>query len=362
MNTPMEKTRSAWIVVGDWPVFDFPDEEATATSVWNVDYAHFAIGVNFGKYGPRSVFKYNVRTDTWTAFLSELDFNSYNSDIEIDWGNLRVFALSTNMHGECVSIFHMETKSVVHRVQMDMESVQMVNVNGIMHCLGLREDCSYRMHHIWSEDKMQWQEIETNTIVNVDVILHLIHVPSKNILLMFAYRKTRNGRKTELWRYDIESKVWENMMDIPKEYHSDPFKLSVTLTTEEQFIIIKQDNKSHFQILDIRNENEYKLRDSMIEIPRNAFSGVLTRSHGTPGLKQSLTLILGWTRRLKKLEKFAGISIPMEIGRMIAEWYSIEWIHWIMSDFPKQNNSNLRNHQKIPLHCILNEDLFLFYK
>ena len=71
---------------------------------------------------------------------------------------------------------------------------------------------------------------------------------------------------------------------------------------------------------------------------------------------------MGWARRLEKLEKFAGISIPTEIERMIAEWYSIEWIHWIMSDLPKQNNSNLQNHQKIPLHCILNENIFLFYK
>ena len=109
--------------------------------------------------------------------------------------------------------------------------------------------------------------------------------------------------------------------------------------------------------LDIPNENDYKLRQSKVRVPREAFAGALARIHGIPELKQSFTLTLGWTRRLKKLKKFTNIRIPMEIERMISQWYSIEWIHWIMSDIPKQKRSNLRNHQKIPLHDILNENI-----
>ena len=351
MSTPrIEQTRSPWIVVADWPVVDCPDKFFAATSVWNLNAAEFAIGVNSEMYGSRSVFKYNVRSDTWTSFLSELVFDSYSFEIEIDRQNRRVFASDM----DCTIIFDMETESVVHRLQAGFESIKIVNVNGTMHCMGRKGYCDDPTHHIWSEDKLQWQEIKTNIIANVDEILHLIHVPSKNILLTFAYRKTPSGRKSEVWRYDIPSKVWENVMDIPIEYNSDVLKLSVTLTTEEQIIIIKQENKSHFQILDIRNENEYKLRDSTIEIPRYAFFGVLARSQGTPGFKQSLTLTMGWTRRLEKLENCVKLSFPVEIDRMIAEWYSIEWIHWIMGDVSKQKNSNLRNHQKIPFHKMLN--------
>lgn len=352
MSTPrIEQTRSPWIVVADWPVVDCPDEFFAATSVWNLNAAEFAIGVNSEMYGSRSVFKYNVRSDTWTSFLSELVFDSYSFEIEIDRKNRRVFASDM----DCTIIFDMETKSVVHRVQAGLESIKMVNVNGTMHCMGRKGYCDDPTHHIWSEDKMYWQEIKTNIIANVEEIVHLIHVPSKNILLMFTYRKSRCGKKCEIWRNEIPSKEWENVMDIPIEYRSDVLKLAVTLTTEEHFIIIKQENKSHFQILDIRNKNEYKLRDSTMCVPRYAFFGVLARSQGTPGFKQSLTLTMGWARRLEKLENCAKLSIPVEIERMIAEWYSTEWIHWIMGDVSKQKNCTLRNHQKITLHNMLNE-------
>ena len=337
---------------------DFPEKEYfTTTSVWNLNDAEFAISVDSAMNGSRSIRKYNVRTDTWTPFLSELELNACENEIEIDWNNRRVFASYMSAHRRYMIIFDMETKSVLHRIQIDMEFVKMVNVHGIMHCVGNKNASYYSTNRVWNEDELKWQEIKTNTIPNVGPILHLIHVSSKKILLLFAHDEIPHKKKTELWRYDIPSQKWEYVMNIRNQYYSDVFQISVILTTEEQFIIIKQQKNPRFEILDIRNENDYKLRQSKVRVPRKAFAGVLAQSHGTPGLKLSFTLTLGWTRRLKKLEKFTNTRMPVEIERMIAEWYSIEWIHWIMSDITKQKNSNLRNHQKIPLHDILYENM-----
>ena len=338
--------RARWITKADWP---HDDGEGSGHSVWKLNDTEFVVSARNG-YNECSLHKYNLCNDSWSAFQFGLkdEVDIYDASIDVDNG--RVFVQIEKMKPKFtvgllteLLIFDIQTKSLIHRVQNMSSHGKMVNVNGSIHLVGY-ESCVTPPHSIWNEAKVQFEPINVKPIPEIRDFGSLFHVPSKNILLMIC--SDTLGSPWNLCRYHIASKVWEKVMVIGRASH--PRRLSATLTSDEQFVIITDDQRSHLQILDMRNDDEYKLRESSVEIPIENRVGNLGL---TDGKKHSFALTSGWIRRLNRSARFRALSIPLEIERIIAEWYSTEWIHWIMGRIP--NRRNLRNHQTIPLKDIL---------
>ena len=96
-------------------------------------------------------------------------------------------------------------------------------------------------------------------------------------------------------------------------------------------------------VLDIRDEDEYKLWESAVELPFNSVPMLLTT---TQGQSESRLLCSGWIRRT-----FGEFASPMVISRLIASYCCIENVHVLRSsdsEYVKTDNGVSRHeHDKI---------------
>ena len=69
-------------------------------------------------------------------------------------------------------------------------------------------------------------------------------------------------------------------------------------------------------------------------------------------MKNSFATASRWIRRQSKSKEFDTISFLLVIKKMIAGWYSAEWIHWIF-----KGKSHVVKHQKIALNDVLDVKL-----
>lgn len=361
-----------WTAMSDWPLQDFRDNPYAIgmdCSVWNLNCAEFVLSVNYSdKYkncrsvgireNRRILYRYNIHSNTWTPFLLVLKEEMCIDQIEIDRVNRRVFAANwslTSDEGD-LTIFDIRTESVLHRMKFSLRFGRMLCLSGSMHCIAYQDKNNTHKHptnHIWSEDKQKWKKIVTKAVPDFKrTDSNLIHVSSKNIILSLEC--------DVLWRYHIALKEWDV---IKMGGDVAGIKVTATLTRDEEFIIFARSDKYHFQIIDIRDDNAYSLYESSVKIPRNidfprmcwavprARFGKLVSSGGT---KDSVPVISGWIRGIRKTKQFAALMIPEEIETMIVRWYSLEYIHWIVVSIEKVNDQlHLPNHQKIPLDDIL---------
>ena len=339
-----ENNNNEWKTRANWP---HSGEEYLTGSVWNANPLEFVIGRK-GRLGRHAFCKYNVESDTWTPILTGLLDKINVNDIEIDWKMKRMFLWSQINGKDKLSIIDIQRGSkLVQPNRMPAQS-KMISLNGSMHCLGYSEtgtthhiwsEAKQRWHHIWGKAKQRWQPMNAESLPEVRRIDSLIHVPSKNILLMFASYDPYG--ECLLWRYHIRSNRWELISGIQLEDNCP-----MILTSDERFVIIRSNvyYKTHPLILDIRNDDHYKLRESPVVLHYIGF-GVFAR---TGGIKESVATASGWIRRLRKSGEIVSISIPLEIVKTIARWYSEESIHWIHKQAGQKSN-----HQMIALQDIL---------
>lgn len=333
------KTR--WEPLADLPLITRSREGCFARPVWILNDHEFVISV-CSRDNRNALYKYDSYTNLWLPVLAVLREESGYFDKEIDIDNGRVFLIHEN--GVKMLIFDIESpRQFLYRITGSFASGKMVNVNGCMHYVGCD---AHPFHRLWNEKLLEWQPINTKPVTNVKSIEKLLHVPSKNIVLMFGTMEG-DSDKRRLWRYHIQPKQWEYVRDLPSS-----FGFSAVLTSDEQFLVIAMLCTWHFHILDIRNDDNYKFRQSLFKFPRNNSWGTLARSGK---MKNSFATASGWIRRQKKSKGLDSISIPLVIEQMIAGWYSTEWIHWIVKRESKA--SNVVKHQRIPLNDILNVKL-----
>lgn len=381
--TEVQSNEARWESLATLPYINRRDTGGFARPVWILNEHEFAISVEAPK-NRNALYKYDSRANFWKTLLPVLREETGYYDKEIDVDNGRVFLLQES--GEEMIIFDIESpRQYLYRISWVNKAERpplgkMVNVNGSMHYVGcsdrvyskysmttynrkVHDRIGRKCHDVWNEKFLEWQPINTQTVPNVKSIDKLFHVASKNILLMIGTMKGTTQRC--LWRFYIQSKRWELVLEFPlpsfglTRIHrmllsevGIPFPcnetgFSAVLTSNEQFMIIAMQSTSSFQILDIRNDDDYKLRSSSIKYPLDN-RGTLAR---TGRMRNSILATSGWIRRLHKSCEFGGMSsmrIPLVIERMIGSWYSTEWIHWIF-----KGKSHVVKHQKIPLNDIL---------
>ena len=314
-----------WSLQARWPHTCYE----TPAGSWHVNSIEFVVGGrnSLGRY---TFYKYNIGSDTWTLILTRLLNNINVSDVEIDWKMKRMFVRAQlNLQREWF-VFDIQDGSQIVAKRDEMQiACKMISLNGIIHCVGH----SWRgtTHNIWSEGQEKWQPVNARSLPKFRRIDSLVHVPSKNILLIFGGDIT--NPKCYLWRYHIGSERWEQIKAIQCDGNC-----AAILTSDERFVIIKSYayNKTHLFILDIRDDNAYKLRESPISI-QSTIPGIFAR---TGGIKESVATAAGWIRRISKSR-----STP---SMCIARWYAKESIHWIV-----RKHGEEPNHQMIALKDIL---------
>ena len=301
------------------------------------------------------LYKYDMCSGTWTRFLSDL-FEIIQrlkaGQIEFDWVKRRIFILTgqpfTTWPDASTYILDMDNQSLQHF--RGIPEGQLINVNGIIHCVS---DRSSLCHNIWNDVKQQWQPINVAFPLNAGGSFQsqVIHVPSKHILLLFRWWS--GSRAMSVWRHRIGSNRWTRVLQ------KGPWQGvtgSVVLSSDEQFVIMAQ---PHLWILDISNDDQYKVRKSTVAFEEHSDGVWCATCLASPNSQAicspriiahsdcafgSDTLVSGFIWRLQ-----LDMDIPLVIVNLIAEWCSVERIHWITKIMLPNGTPN---HLMMPLRTI----------
>ena len=167
---------------------------------------------------------------------------------------------------------------------------------------------------------------------------YCIYVKSKQVLLLIGggTYNSPNIRPFGIWKYCLKKKKWSQV----KEVAFNLMDVRCALSANEKYVIIVGggdetdgtvgmiDNDKIF-VLDITDDNNYKLRECSIKIPNS-------QCYPSPeivlmgGEIEHELLVIGWIKKLFKTTEFKDLSLPpMYIMKMIGLWYNQEELHWI---------------------------------
>ena len=182
---------------------------------------------------------------------------------------------------------------------------------------------------------------------------HCIYIRSKQILLLIGGDRG-SGKPFGIWRYCLKQEKWKKM----KKLSSFSLEFVVcALSANEKFVIIaggdivSTDDMIHGEynhtifVLDISDDNNYKLKECTIKLPKKYEHPQIALMGGD---SDDESLIIGWIKELFKTKEFKDLSLPpMYIMKMIGLWYNQEGLHWI------QDGDDYNNHYVITLKHML---------
>ena len=341
------------------------------------------------------LFKYDAGRDQWSQFLtlppkcvccckeddyeiivdqrsgqrerSRRNFHSYAMQIDrennqiifvkSDGSHLGTYDYHHGTHRELeyltTSVVDLQTGSLIHRscreTTKELSYPSMVKANGNMHKV-----CGPH-HAIWDARALEWQSIASCTSwrdVDAEMLdylgdnfwsqsaVSLVHVPSKKVMLAIGPFSGGKG----IWSYRGEFRHWEEMKNDQNEsFYFSSGKMRAVLSSDERFVIIAVARGKPFQVLDIGDDDQYRLWESSVTVPHGM--KFITKSKGSS--KLSKLLVFGWIRR-RVTEDF----VPLVIKTLISHWCSLEIIH----SFNKSKHVNYESHQMISLTNILCSD------
>ena len=374
-GTTTKKIKDPRWISAPWSEREVNIEPSTSLQALDLNEREFLIVNRSNK-----LFKYDTRTDKLTPFLSlppscAVKENFLDLDycrMQIDRTNNRIFLLTSitprdifgiplGPHKTKVttSIIDIPSGSLIRQISKDPDDSDeiiemyptMVSVNGTMHKVG-------GPHTIWNEDKLDWEPINVKAAyldVHEDIAdVCLVHVPSKNCVLMlggnddsFSFDEDSVDKSTGIWRYCVRSGLWEQMKDDegkPFMFVDNPEIHQILLSSNERFVIIAPEQRESLYVLDIGDDNQYKLWESSVQLPKQM--EFITKSGG---LSESKSLVFGWMRRQKDF----GL-VPIVIKTLISKWCSVEMIHSFNYAHCRQEDGAYdRSHEKIMLTDVL---------
>ena len=174
-------------------------------------------------------------------------------------------------------------------------------------------------------------------LIPIDIsFLSALHVPSKQMILMI----TLEGNSHQIWKICLNTNRWKPLRKI----NLSTSEVSAALSSNEDYMLIVSGNKIF--VLDIRIEDDYKLRECQIKAPFTRKCQILSMG----GMKDEL-LVIGWTKRVYKDSKFTNLRLPaMYLMKLMTSYYNQEKIHFkFSSDFFNYGE----NHFAIKLRQIL---------
>ena len=214
-----------------------------------------------------------------------------------------------------------------------------LNVNGILHVIGGEINIQ---HLIWDETKKDLRHNYTFAKNEVLSGQSLIYAPSKGLILVIG-GKTYDECEGEffmfgIWMHDLRRNKWKELK------FTLPFdRMKTAITSDEGYIIlsggynINNERSETMYVLDIRRENDYKLKKSTIQnpIPNTSYNFVVMKE------VEDEKLIMGWIRESFQSLGLQSVPFPKDLLPIICESCSTEKIHWMQTS----PNSNLMSDQ-----------------
>lgn len=213
----------------------------------------------------------------------------------------------------------------------------MVNVNGVFHIIGGYQNST---HVSWNSDNDEFvimHDFKTNGFNDI-FSPSTIYVPSKQMILLIGGLCFVTFKMIGIWKFCLKTNKWHKLEGIQLDYyHACP-----CLTSNEEYIVIgggldKNDNyMNKLYVLDIREDEEYKLKECDIKLPIDKVKHRIVRSGG--GIKDEI-LVVGWIKKQFKDNDLKELSLlPMYMMQLIALWYNQEMIHWFTDHKDAENN------------------------
>ena len=294
------------------------------------------------------IFKYNIVRDEWKHMweVDELNGHEYTCSAVINRETNRLYVSGSRYFQ--MAVVDLLTGKMVHELCDDpWDHGNLVNVNGTIHRVGGFDN----KHVNWNYNVGDYENV-IHTFPWDPRSVSLVYVKSKDIILMLGGESGGyDGNDNEIeqkplgmWRFQIALSKWEQI-DMGIE-HSLLAGRTV-LTPDEQKIIIIGAN---IYVLDIQDENHYKLMQSSVTFQLPTFRGAYSvlMNHA----KAEIHLVtFGWMRRQK--------HIPKDIKKLIDQFaaYSEYMIHCVAGGWSqcgsKDNPKGDSDHQMIALADIL---------
>ena len=285
------------------------------------------------------IHEYDQKRNEWTELFDDDKFPtpSFNADITavaLDPKTNKVYIrkqCSLDLLIMDINDKQITTKSVKNKTRMaPFLSSGFVATNDALHIIGGRRNPQHLEFDTNLNENDKWVPVPRgfSSIAG----LSAIHVPSKDIILLIGghveYRYNFG-----IWIYSLKTKQAKKLDDISFNYSH----VSSALTSCENYVIIaskKVQHASQFDmcnendeifVLDIRDDNEYKLRKCDIKLPKAGMCNISRIG----GIKDKY-LVVGWIKELFKSKEFKDLSFPpMYLIQLIVVRYNQEEIHWI---------------------------------
>ena len=369
MSDILAKDSAGWIRLRDiqWELKRWnPSNQRKGGHVTAWDQSQFVLALH-QEYDQLICFTYDTLTDQWTPLKVTTDprrqcdaSNSCGFAVNQSEKKLYLFPPDRTDHALQVTVCDIATNQRTQAPESEENrdrrcqpySVRAVFVDGIVHCFVSyldqpyydfmgdissqdyhpQQHCYKVKHFILSEDKTSFSKI-FEIPMNVDYTNgNPILVKRLNSILLIQEGVTRKG---EIWRFTLDDHKWAKIEGICIESRAN--LLATTLSQDEKFIVM-MDWNINILVLDISNENEFKIFKTDIGSPVND-DAYDYRDIGPKGVDGIVCLggglwsdmvVIGWTKRLYGRKEFKKLQMPpLYLLQMIAHWLSTEELHYI---------------------------------
>ena len=173
--------------------------------------------------------------------------------------------------------------------------------------------------------------------------MSLLHVPSKHMMLMIG--GTISHKPLGIWKFCLIAQEWTKL---PNLDFNHKYVDSVLSSNEDYILITRGAVSDKISVLDIRDENEYKLRECKIKLPKVGKCLIVRMG----GIKDEI-LTIGWIKELFKTKQFKKLALPPPyLMKMISLYYNQEMLHWFYDENSYYDDA-IHRHQAIKLKHIL---------
>eukprot|EP01084_Bolivina_argentea_P205652 351285_1 len=276
------------------------------------------------------IYKYNMNKDEFAQFFkyskqmfpfhNAAAINQMQQEVYLFDGGITVLNLKTNEYKHDIDSYCANSDAGV------------LFINNHFHIIN-----NYYKHAIINyKQDTQTLEIISDTLQSQNST-HLtdqsvIYIPSKQSILLLGGLYEHDTLTKELWIYSLKTQKWKMINNVIFE----GYWFSAVLSSNEQYIILfggQNDSKKYDDpvddifVLDIKDDNAFKLKKSTMRCPQPG------ECHGvrTGGINsKSDILVIGFIKKCFKENELKNIQLPpLYIMKLIANWYSMEMIHWI---------------------------------
>ena len=128
---------------------------------------------------------------------------------------------------------------------------------------------------------------------------------------------------THIWSFDVSTGKWERKLAVNDGYSGST---PMVATSDGNYLIILYTKYKCFDVLDMRDERKFKIRECSIKLEIDSNYDSLL---GITGGIQDTLLIHGWIRALFKRDSFSALRIPPQYLMQVIErhYHHQERIH-----------------------------------